>query len=139
VPLSTIPIQPPDTWEAHLALDSAFAGTPTVFFSPIANPPTFNTVNAGSSVPIKFSLGAFRGLSIFAQGFPATQPMTCAGVVTDPIGQIVPPGSSTLTYNPSLNQYQLNWKTEARWRNTCRQLTVRLKDGVNRVAWFRFT
>jgi Tol biopolymer transport system component len=110
----------------------------TGFFSPIVNPPAFNTVNAGSSVPIKFSLGAFRGLSIFAQGFPATQPMTCAGVVTDPIGQIVPPGSSTLTYNPSLNQYQLNWKTEARWKNTCRQLTVRLKDGVNRVAWFSF-
>jgi Tol biopolymer transport system component len=110
----------------------------TGFFPPIMNPPAFNTVNAGSSVPIKFSLGAFRGLSIFAERSPSSQPMTCDGVVTDPIGQIVPPGSSVLTYNPSLNQYQLNWKTEARWRNTCRQLTVRLKDGVNRLAWFRF-
>jgi Tol biopolymer transport system component len=111
-----------------------FAG----FFSPIMNPPAVNTVNAGSSVPIKFSLGAFRGLSIFAQGFPATQPMTCAGVITDPRQETVPPGSSTLTYNPSLNQYQLNWKTESRWRNTCRRLNVRLKDGVDRVAFFSF-
>ena len=28
VPLSTIPLVPPDTWEAHLALDEAFKGTP---------------------------------------------------------------------------------------------------------------
>jgi hypothetical protein len=28
------------------------------------------------------------------------------------------------------------WKTERSWRNTCRQLNVRLKDGVDRVAFF---
>ena len=40
----------------------------TGFFSPIANPPALNSVNAGASRPVKFSLGGFRGLAIFAAG-----------------------------------------------------------------------
>jgi hypothetical protein len=31
------------------------------FFSPVANIPAFNIVNAGRSVPVKFSLGGNRG------------------------------------------------------------------------------
>ena len=56
----------------------------TGFFSPINNLPALNTVNAGSTVPIKFSLAGFRGLNLFAQGYPASQAMSCAGGVPGP-------------------------------------------------------
>ena len=49
----------------------------TGFFSPINNLPALNDVNAGSSVPIKFSLAGFRGLNLFAPGYPASQAMNC--------------------------------------------------------------
>jgi hypothetical protein len=36
----------------------------TGFFSPINNLPAVNTVNAGSTVPVKFSLAGFRGFCL---------------------------------------------------------------------------
>src|SRR5205085_722690 len=42
----------------------------TGFFSPVANPPSLNTVNAGRSIPVKFSLSGNKGLSVMAAGFP---------------------------------------------------------------------
>ena len=42
-----------------------------------------------------------------------------------------------LTYDPSLDQYKLGWKTDRNWRG-CRKLIVRFKDGVEQKANFRF-
>ena len=61
----------------------------------------------GSSVPIKFSLSGFRGLNLFATGYPATQAMTivrrrpyrsswCRSSIQD-----------GFTYDPSLDQYKV--------------------------------
>jgi Tol biopolymer transport system component len=110
----------------------------TGFFEPVDNPPVINVANAGNSIPVKFGLGAFRGLDVFAPGFPSSQPMTCSGGTSDPIEETGPPGSSSFTYDPVLNRYRFVWKTERSWRNTCRQLNVRLKDGVNHFALFSF-
>ena len=58
----------------------------TGFFSPVDNPPTLNTVNAGSSIPVKFSLGGNRGLAIFAPGSPLASKITCdSGLPVDAI------------------------------------------------------
>jgi hypothetical protein len=38
------------------------------FKAPVDNPPIINVANAGSSVPVKFSLGVNLGLSIFVPG-----------------------------------------------------------------------
>jgi hypothetical protein len=110
----------------------------TGFFAPVDNPPTLNSVNAGNSIPVKFSLSGFRGLNLFAQGYPKSQPMSCAGGVIDPIDEIAPPGGSGLSYDPVLDRYRYVWKTERSWRGTCRQLVVRFRDGVERRANFRF-
>ena len=110
----------------------------TGFFSPVDNPPTVNLVNAGNSVPIKFSLSGFRGLDVFATGFPKSQLMTCTGGVIDDIEEISPPGESGFSYNPLADQYRYVWHTERRWRGTCRQLIVRLEDGTEKRANFRF-
>ena len=44
--------------------------TLTGFFSPVDNLPTVNAASAGSSIPIKFSLGRNWGLNVFAPGSP---------------------------------------------------------------------
>ena len=108
----------------------------TGFFSPINNLPAVNDVNPGSAVPIKFSLSGFRSLNIFAPGYPASQAMTCGGPVTGPL---VPTtlGPDGFTYDPLLDQYKYVWKTDSTWRG-CRQLVVRLKDGTEKRANFRF-
>jgi Tol biopolymer transport system component len=110
----------------------------TGFFPPIDNLPTLNIANAGNSIPIKFSLSGFRGLDLFAAGYPASQPIPCPSGGGDDIEEISPPGGSVLTYNPLADQYRYGWQTDRRWRNTCRQLIVRLKDGTEKRANFRF-
>ena len=107
----------------------------TGFFSPINNLPAINDVNAGSAVPIKFSLSGFRGLNLFAPGYPATQAQTsCGGALTGPL---VPTTPNAFTYDPLLDQYTDVWKTDRSWSG-CRQLIVRFRDGTEKRANFRF-
>jgi hypothetical protein len=110
----------------------------TGFFSPIANPPAMNVANAGNTVPIKFSLAGFRTFNVFAQGYPASQAMNCTtGVLSGPI-QPTTLGPEGFTYDPLLDQYKYVWKTDRRWMGTCRKLIVRLRDGSEKRANFRF-
>jgi hypothetical protein len=37
------------------------------------------------------------------------------------------------------DQYIYTWKTDKSWAKTCRQLTVRLRDGTDHIALFSFT
>jgi len=104
------------------------------FFSPIVNPPRVNLVNPGSSIPIKFSLSGNRGLSIFAPGYPRSAP-GCTG--TPGPMTVEYPGSSSLTYNSRLDQYQFNWDTSKSYRG-CRTLYMGLIDGSVHTALFNF-
>jgi hypothetical protein len=107
----------------------------TGFFSPINNLPAVNQANPGSTVPIKFSLSGFRGLNLFAPGYPASQAMTCGGAVNGPLVPTTP--NEAFSYDPLLDQYKYVWKTDRNWRG-CRQLIVRLRDGTEKRANFRF-
>jgi uncharacterized repeat protein (TIGR01451 family) len=109
----------------------------TGFFSPVANLPTLNSVNAGRAVPVKFSLSGNKGLDIFAAGSPASQPINCSS--TAPISDLEgteTSGGSSLSYSP--DQYHYNWKTEKSWAGTCRALVVTLNDGSTHTALFKF-
>ncbi|HJQ70774.1 MAG TPA: PxKF domain-containing protein [Blastocatellia bacterium] len=111
----------------------------TGFFPPVNNPPTLNQVNAGKAIPVKFSLNGDQGLDIFAAGFPVSQQITCDS--SAPIGVIeetVTAGSSSLSYDPTTDQYTYVWKTNSAWAGTCRQLIVKLSDGSEHVANFKF-
>ena len=111
----------------------------TGFLQPVDNPPIVNTVKSGSAIPVKFSLGGDKGLDIFAAGFPASQGIACtSGAPTDAISETVNPGSSTLSYDAASDQYVYVWKTEKGWADTCRRLTVKLADGSEHQALFRF-
>jgi len=109
------------------------------FFQPVDNLPTFNTVKAGAGVPVKFSLSGDQGLSIMAAGYPLSTRIDCdTSVPLDAIEQTVTAGGSSLSYDPATDTYIYTWKTDSAWKGTCRQLIVRLSDGTEHMANFKF-
>ncbi|HSB85976.1 MAG TPA: PxKF domain-containing protein, partial [Ilumatobacteraceae bacterium] len=108
------------------------------FYAPVVNVPTVNVVEAGSTVPLKFSLGGDHGLAIFAEGYPASASRSCSGGQTGPLEPTALPGGATLTYNSGSGRYQYNWKTSDAWAGQCRTLVVRFVDGTQVTAEFRF-
>jgi hypothetical protein len=109
------------------------------FFEPVNNPPTINTVKAGSAIPVKFSLGGDLGLAILAANSPSSQPISCTtGAPSDEIETTVTAGSSSLTYDAATGQYVYVWKTNKAWAATCRRLDVTLTDGTTHSAVFQF-
>ncbi len=112
-----------------------FAG----FFQPIQNLPVVNEVKAGQAIPIKFSLNGYQGMAIFAPGYPASGAVACgANEPGNTIEEISAPGSSGLSYSAGSDQYNYVWKTEKAWKGQCRILVVRLIDGSEYYAKFRF-
>jgi hypothetical protein len=109
------------------------------FFPPVDNPPTVNVARAGAAIPVKFSLGGDQGLGIFAAGYPASQPITCdfSPLLSD-VEETATAGGSSLTYDPTTDQYTYIWKTDSAWKGTCRKLTVKLNDGSTHIANFQF-
>ncbi len=111
----------------------------TGFFPPIDNDLVFNVAKGGSSIPVKFSLGKSMGLDIFLSGYPISRPIACGvNPPVDSIEETVTAGSSSLTYDPTTDQYTYAWKTNKSWAGTCRQLVVILDDGSIHTANFRF-
>jgi len=110
------------------------------FFAPVDNPPVLNSVNSGRLIPIKFSLGGDRGLNIFAPGYPKSEKIACTtSAPLDDIEETLTGGSSGLQYDPATGQYTYVWKTEKGWANTCRKLILKLNDGTEHIALFKFT
>jgi hypothetical protein len=117
----------------HYFVHYAFAG----FRSPVDNLPTLNTVKAGSSVPIKFSLSGNQGLGIIASGYPASDAVLCDAAPQDAIEQTVTAGGSSLSYDSVADQYNYVWKTDKAWAGTCRQFVLKLDDGTFHQANFK--
>ena len=118
-----------------LLLISAFTG----FFSPVKNPPNVNLVSAGSTVPVRFSLGGFRGFGIFAPGSPRVVTINCTTKLpTGPSESASPAGSAGLTYDSDAGRYEYGWKTKTTWVLGCRRLELRLIDGTAYIADFKF-
>jgi len=109
----------------------------TGFFSPVANPPILNAVNAGKGVPVKFSLSGDKGLNIFAPNNPYSVSLNCN--TNDPsvdVTETLNTGGSSLSF--SGDQYNYVWKTQNSWAGTCRQLVITLNDGTVHTANFKF-
>jgi len=109
------------------------------FQQPIDPFPMLNIATAGSAVPVKFSLSGDKGLKIFAPGYPASSPVGCND--NEPgstIEETVTAGSSTLVYDASSDRYTYVWKTSKAWKETCRIFILRLSDGSEYYARFRF-
>ena len=111
-----------------------FAG----FFQPVDNLPIVNVMNAGRSVPVKFSLGGYQGLDIIETGYPASTVISCGSTAEDAVEQTASAGSSSLSYDSSSDQYVYLWKTDRSWAGLCRTLVIKLTDGTMHRANFRF-
>jgi Tol biopolymer transport system component len=110
------------------------------FFSPVDNLPTLNVVKPGQAVPVKFGLGGDRGLAIFVAGYPTMETISCSSSAPlDPVEQTVTAGGSSLSYDPSAQQYTYVWKTPSSgWASgACRQLVLQLTDGTTHRANFK--
>ena len=134
---------PPTTWVGPSIVDHAFrtyVKTPyefSGFRAPVDNPPVVNAAKAGSSVPVKFSLGGDQGLGVLAVGYPSSQQYTCDS--DDPIDTIeeTTAANTGLTYDPFRDEYTYVWKTIKAWSGQCRKLTVGLDDYTTHTADFK--
>ena len=107
------------------------------FYSPVANAPALNAVQAGQTVPLHFSLSGSFGLDILAAGSPASRQVDCATLA--PLGAFEPaetPGGSGLS--ASDDRYNYPWKTGRLWGGTCRELVLRTNDNTDHNAFFSF-
>jgi hypothetical protein len=110
------------------------------FFQPVDNLPTLNSVKAGQAIPVKFSLSGNQGLAIFAAGYPTSEQISCdSSDPVDGIEETVNAGGSSLSYDPVTDTYNYVWKTDKAWATTCRELIVKLSDGTEHRADFKFT
>lgn len=109
------------------------------FVGPVDDVPTVNTVKAGASVPVMFTLGGDFGLDIFAEGSPASQRHGCDSAGTaDALESTATAGQNGLSYDASTQRYSYIWKTQKSWSGQCRSLVLTMDDGTEHVAEFQF-
>jgi beta-glucosidase-like glycosyl hydrolase len=100
-------------------------------FTPPLSEGAMNEARAGSTVPIKFSLGADFGLDIFAEGYPYSVEVDC--MTQAEIGP-----HELITDWKIAGGYHADWKTDGAWGGTCRLLSIKLLDNTVHTATFSF-
>jgi hypothetical protein len=114
---------------------------PFTGFSGLVAAPAVNTLQAGSSVSLTFSLGGNRGMSVVASDSPTEASYACGGTMPMPgAGSPVrAPGKSVpLVYDAATRAYTYTLKTDKTWANSCGVISLRLADGSVRTVAFRF-
>ncbi len=122
------------TAQQKITINFSFAG----FEMPIKMNGKVNLVKAGSTVPVKFSLGGDMGLDIFAAGYPKIvtyNPQT--GQVIDSTA-LVFTDKDPLIFDPTTDKYRYTWKTAKGWTGMNKQFIIQLKDGTIITAFFYF-
>ena len=106
-----------------------------------------NVVDAGSAVPLRFSGSGLTGLDILMPtNSPFSRKVDCETLQVPSIGaRITPreypvdtetPGSSGLTRSTT-GVYTYPWQTQEDWVDTCREVVVTRKDGIQHRAFFQ--
>jgi hypothetical protein len=97
------------------------------------NPPRVNRWKAGLPVPVRFSLGSYRGPAPVAAGYPKVAPVSCSGGA-EAAGSERAVGTWTKRSVHASKRggwtYMFLWKTEKNWAGGCRQLVLKLDDGT---------
>jgi uncharacterized UPF0146 family protein len=103
------------------------------FLWPLENLPQLNRWKAGRPVPVRFSLGSYRGPAPVAAGYPAVAPVACSAGA-QPAGIVKARGTWTRSWRGRSKRgrgtYTFLWKTEHDWAGDCRQLVLKLDDGT---------
>jgi hypothetical protein len=103
------------------------------FLWPLVNPPRVNRWKAGRPVPVRFSLGSYKGSAPVAPGYPKVAPVAC-GAGAQAAGTEKARGSWTKRSVRGSKRggwtYMFIWKTEKNWAGGCRQFVLKLDDGT---------
>jgi hypothetical protein len=103
------------------------------FLWPLENLPQVNPWKSGRPVPVRFSLGSYRGPAPVAAGYPSV-----VGCGAEPQSSVADRARGVWTRSRSKRArgvYRFLWRTEQRWAGSCRQLVLKLDDGtMHRVA-----
>jgi dipeptidyl aminopeptidase/acylaminoacyl peptidase len=106
------------------------------FQPPFADDPAVSSVNAGDTLPLRFSLSGYRGMDVLASGYPVWTQYACESPVQADVGMVA---SGSLDYNAKLDRYTYGWQTDRSWAGACMQLVLKLRDGTVHRANFRLT
>jgi Tol biopolymer transport system component len=109
----------------------------TGFFQPVDNGNVLNSVKAGSSIPVKFSLGGNLGLDVLTLQ-PGVGTISCNLIPVIDVVELTTTNTPGLTYDAAANKYIYVWKTKPEWKGTCRKFMLDLKDGTQHIALFQF-
>jgi serine protease AprX len=124
-PSAPKPWYPADDVVRSFEVTYPFAG----FSPPVGN--RQNGVQAGSALPIKFTLGGDRGADVLADGYPMAKACDAADAT-------LASTSSTSPFSFADGQYNYVWKTDKAWKGQCVELVVRLDDNTEHRATFQF-
>jgi hypothetical protein len=111
---------------------------PFTGFVGLSAEPAVNVARGDSSIPLTFSLGGNRGLSVLAAGSPTVAPYVCGGTVPAPGSGIALPlaKNGALSYSTKTGQYTITYKPEKRPQD-CRLVSITLSDGTIHTVRFR--
>jgi len=109
----------------------------TGFYDPVMNAPVVNIIKAGSTVPVKFSLGGNWGKDIFEYGYPVLMKCKDCTFSSFEPDKLLYMDKSKLLYDAKLDQYIFTWKTKKDWSGTCWILNILLNDGSIHQAYFK--
>ena len=105
---------------------------------PVDDFPAVNRWIAGEVVPVRFSLGGYRGLDVLAPGYPQVAEVDCGAGEEPTSGR----PARSVWWQKGLRfkhrSYVFMWRTERDWTRGCRQFVIKLKDGSVHRAEFRF-
>jgi predicted extracellular nuclease len=100
-------------------------------YRPPVNPDNTATVNAGSALPMKFTIDSATGLDVLFAN-PRSRKVSCA--TGAPLSNWEPTLAAIgLTESPP-GSYTYDWKTEKAWADSCRVFELTLDDGSYRTA-----
>jgi hypothetical protein len=128
----------PDYASATKTVSISVSGTMsfTGFYTPVRNMPYINSAMAGSAIPIKFSVGGYRGLRVLRVNSPTSVPVACpANAPENQVRPVIAPSSGLRSMGSS---YTYVWRTNAGWGGSCRKFVLTLSDGSTHEAMFRF-
>jgi hypothetical protein len=94
------------------------------------------SINAGQTLPVRFSLGGDRGLAVL-YGDPTVQLTDCTSGAA--IGQpMTATAGEPFSYSPATDTYKFVWKTQKSWTG-CGTLTIVFADGTSEELDVQFT
>ena len=104
-------------------------------FLPPVDVSELNVVTAGSTIPIRFTLGNATGLDVLFAN-PVSRQFDCA--TGEPIDGWDATNAIAGLTNDDPPHYTYDWKSEKGWAGTCRTFELVLDDGHHQQANFQF-